>query len=150
MSPVSLLKIDDRADASADARKVWRILTHYFASTDSAELLLCLIIMYECFPEQERRLGSRRFVSFILRAWFIHALALFLTLSAWSLLSGQPGVASSGSYPIVFIVLSDYLRMSPGLWTIQVGSARVDENALPVLLALTVSARILLRPSLMS
>jgi membrane associated rhomboid family serine protease len=133
----------------------WRILTHYFCYSDPAELLLGTVITYGCFPEVERRLGTRKFLSLILRVWILHALLLALALSLSVTLSStltsisrwlqlpwvlSKGVASDGPIPIIVVVFLHHIRISPGTWTIQIGKAlQTDENGLLALLLLVLA-----------
>ncbi|KDN53296.1 hypothetical protein K437DRAFT_253324 [Tilletiaria anomala UBC 951] len=130
-------------------RQYWRIFAHYFCFTDSADLFLGLILIYLCFREQERRLGSTQFFVMLLRIWALHGAILFAILRALVAITNTVllldshaypvlthGFATSGPYPITIVVLLHQMQTSPGLWTVQVGPAQFDEKAIQGLLSL--------------
>ncbi|KAF8607846.1 hypothetical protein BDV93DRAFT_487766 [Ceratobasidium sp. AG-I] len=96
----------------------WRLLTNQLAFTNSSELFLCQILLYNVAVGIERTFGSLKYFSFLLAAALVSTLLNFISL----LLFHRLGVnyIPSGPTPIIFSIIYQYHRIVPSAYSFRI------------------------------
>nr|XP_019013389.1 uncharacterized protein I206_01455 [Kwoniella pini CBS 10737]OCF52170.1 hypothetical protein I206_01455 [Kwoniella pini CBS 10737] len=112
----------------------WRIIIHPFAFTNSTELLIGEILLYNIGVSIERAFGSRKYASFIL----VSSLLSTFIASISIILGHRIGLNSipAGPYGIIFSLIWQQYRMFPSLYHFKVLGIEFSSKAFNWVLAL--------------
>lgn len=96
----------------------WRLLTNQLAFTDSSELFLCQLLLYNVAVGIERTFGSLKYFSFLLASALLSSLLNFIFL----LLFHRLGLnyIPAGPAPILFSILYQYHRIVPAAYSFRI------------------------------
>ncbi|PWN48841.1 hypothetical protein IE53DRAFT_388958 [Violaceomyces palustris] len=124
-------------------QQYWRLLTCQLAYSNSSELFLSTLLLYNASRSLERTFGSRKFGSFVLITTIIYTALLsvaLLTLS-WGPLRDvgflpkqltEQGRIPGGNFALIFSILHQHSRVVPDLWMIEVGRLRLGDRAVRI------------------
>ncbi|EJD01385.1 uncharacterized protein FOMMEDRAFT_88708 [Fomitiporia mediterranea MF3/22] len=112
----------------------WRLLVHHLAFTNSSELLLAEILLYNVSVPIERMFGSSKFAAFSVSSVLTATILEFGSLIAFNRLGLN--VLPSGPITLVFSILYQFSRLVPRAYTFRIFGLTVTNKIFIYILAL--------------
>jgi len=112
----------------------WRLLTHHLAFSNSSELFLGEILLYNVAVNTERMFGSLKFGSFVVVSLLLSTVLSFASLLA--LHRFEINIIPSGPIALIFSILYQHYRIVPSSYTYRISSISVSNKATMYFLAL--------------
>ncbi|KAF8165706.1 hypothetical protein B0H34DRAFT_647781 [Crassisporium funariophilum] len=115
----------------------WRLLSHHLAFTNSSDLFVAELILYNVGVQIERQFGSLKYASFVFVSILVATLLEFMTL----ILFHRAGLnhISMGLSVLVFSILYQYSRIVPPLYTFRIFGLSLNNKSFNYLLALQIA-----------
>ncbi|CAD6569317.1 MAG: hypothetical protein CYPHOPRED_003281 [Cyphobasidiales sp. Tagirdzhanova-0007] len=129
-----LLKPADPKQKDVRDHQLWRLITRNLAFTNSVDLFVSVLLLYNASITLERRLGTVKFVSFALVSSFIGT-----TLEVVALTLGRRlglDYLPAGPYTLVFSLLYHYDRCVPSSYVYKIFGFSFSSKSLLYLLSL--------------
>jgi len=116
----------------------WRLISHHFAYTNSSEVFLSILLLFNISIVIERLFGTLKFASFIAVSALLSTILEALTLFVGSGL-GLTGLPA-GPYGVVFAVVYQYYRIIPATYRFKVAGFSISNKAFTYFLAVQLMA----------
>ncbi|CAE6524072.1 unnamed protein product [Rhizoctonia solani] len=115
----------------------WRLLTNQLAFTNSSELLLGQIILYNVAVGIERTFGSHKYLSFLVAAALVSTLLNFSSLLA--LYRFGLNYIPAGPIAILFAIIYQYERIVPSAYNFRVLGITMSNKTFTYLIAFPIT-----------
>ncbi|SJX64704.1 uncharacterized protein SRS1_15521 [Sporisorium reilianum f. sp. reilianum] len=126
----------------------YRLVTQHFAFTNSSELLLALLLLYNAGVKVERTFGTVKFAGFLVVTTAMYTAMQVVVLGVGSMVfAGEGSWVTQGRTPAgpwgpLFAILWQHHCIVPHLWSVQVGplvltDKHIQTHSLSLLLALS-------------
>ncbi|KDQ08269.1 hypothetical protein BOTBODRAFT_191890 [Botryobasidium botryosum FD-172 SS1] len=112
----------------------WRLLVHHFTFSNSSELFIGEILLYNIAVNTERMFGSLKFGSFVVVSLLLSTVLSFASLLA--LHRFEMNVIPSGPIALIFSILYQHYRIVPSSYTYRISSISISNKAPMYFLAL--------------
>lgn len=112
----------------------WRLLTNQLAFTNSSELLLCQMLLYNVGVGIERMFGSHKYVSFLVAAGLVSSLLNFASLITFYRFGFN--YIPAGPTSVLFAILYQYQRIVPSAYNFRILGIYMSNKAFTYLVAL--------------
>ncbi|EGO27949.1 hypothetical protein SERLADRAFT_462266 [Serpula lacrymans var. lacrymans S7.9] len=116
----------------------WRLVAHHFAFSNSSDLLLAELLLYNVGVQVERQFGTVKFASFAIASALVSTILEFMAL----LLFYRIGLnhISPGPLSLIFAILYQYFRVVPSIYQFRIFSVPVSNKIFTYILASQVSS----------
>ncbi|KIY50197.1 hypothetical protein FISHEDRAFT_57542 [Fistulina hepatica ATCC 64428] len=127
----------------------WRLFAHHFAFSNSSDLLVCEVLLFNTAIHVERQFGSVKFASFAAIVLVLSSLLEFVALLAFHMLGltgeyqlgvrqaiGGFNVILGGPTTLVFAILYQYSRIVPAMYKFRIFGAPLNNKSFMYMLAL--------------
>ncbi|KAI8448849.1 hypothetical protein BY996DRAFT_7547321 [Phakopsora pachyrhizi] len=119
--------------------QLWRILGHHFACSNSVDLFLIVILLWQISVPVERRFGSVKYASFLIVSIAVGTFFELFALIVNHHLFNYRAIPS-GPFLLTFATLYQYHRIVPSLYDYKISRMTFDSNSLiPDLLSIILS-----------
>lgn len=112
----------------------WRLFSHSLAFTNSSDLFIAEVLMYNVGIQIERYFGSVKFASFAIVSVLLSIILEFISLLLFSRLGFN--YISCGPSPLLFSILHQYSRVVPTVYHLRIFGVPLSNKSFTYLLAL--------------
>ncbi|KAF8961106.1 hypothetical protein BDZ97DRAFT_1830359 [Flammula alnicola] len=115
----------------------WRLITHHLAFSNSSDLFVAELILYNVGVQIERQFGSAKFASFAFVSVLVSTLLELISL----ILFHRVGLnhISLGPSALIFSILYQYSRIVPPVYTYRVFGIPLNNKSLTYILGLQIA-----------
>ncbi|PPQ67575.1 hypothetical protein CVT25_012069 [Psilocybe cyanescens] len=115
----------------------WRLISHHLAFSNSSDLFLAVLLLYNVGVHIERQFGSIKYASFAFISLLLATLFEFVTL----ILFHRVGINqfTMGSSALIFSIIYQYSRIVPPSYTFKIFGMSLSNKSFNYLLALQIA-----------
>ncbi|EFP84137.2 hypothetical protein PGT21_033625 [Puccinia graminis f. sp. tritici] len=107
----------------------WRILTHHTACSNSADLFLIVLILWNVSVTVERRFGTVKYASYLIVTVVVGSLLELMGLLISHSIMGYRAIPS-GPFMVTFAIVYQHHAIVPSLYDYRIGRVHLDSHSL--------------------